>query len=49
MLLFAGQHTSAITATWLGAMLLSHPAEMAELTVEQERLVRAPAAAPFEF
>ena len=39
VLLFAGQHTSSITATWLGAMLLAHPEAMAELRAEQERLV----------
>ena len=25
VLLFAGQHTSSITSTWLGAMLLDNP------------------------
>ena len=37
VLLFAGQHTSSITATWLGAMLLDHPAAMEELKAEQVR------------
>ena len=36
VLLFAGQHTSSITATWLGAMLLQHPEAMAEVKREQE-------------
>merc|ERR1719238_2263244 len=39
VLLFAGQHTSSITATWLGCMLLSHPEAMKELKKEQERMV----------
>ena len=38
VLLFAGQHTSSITSTWLGAMLLSNPGALAELRAEQERL-----------
>ena len=41
VLLFAGQHTSSITATWMGAMLLSHPAEKAKLEQEQERVLGA--------
>ena len=40
VLLFAGQHTSSITSTWLGALLLSNPKAMAEVRAEQERLVR---------
>ena len=39
VLLFAGQHTSSITSTWLGALLLSNPKAMAEVRAEQERLV----------
>ena len=39
VLLFAGQHTSSITATWLGAMLLSNPTAMAEVKAEQEKMV----------
>ena len=39
VLLFAGQHTSSITATWLGAMLLQHPEVHAELADEQKRMV----------
>ena len=38
MLLFAGQHTSSITATWLGAMLLSNPQARTELKAEQEKM-----------
>ena len=37
VLLFAGQHTSSITSTWLGAMLLSNPEAMAEVKAEQAR------------
>ena len=37
--LIRGQHTSSITATWLGCMLLSHPEAMKELKKEQERMV----------
>eukprot|EP00327_Prymnesium_parvum_P040987 CAMPEP_0195647970 /NCGR_PEP_ID=MMETSP0815-20121206/30384_1 /TAXON_ID=97485 /ORGANISM="Prymnesium parvum, Strain Texoma1" /LENGTH=657 /DNA_ID=CAMNT_0040791577 /DNA_START=288 /DNA_END=2263 /DNA_ORIENTATION=+ len=39
VLLFAGQHTSSITATWLGALLLSHPEVLAEVRAEQEAKV----------
>ena len=39
VLLFAGQHTSSITATWLGAMLLQHPEAMAAVKAEQEKRV----------
>lgn len=35
VLLFAGQHTSSITSAWLGAMILSHPEELAKLQQEQ--------------
>jgi cytochrome P450 len=35
VLLFAGQHTSSITTAWLGAMILSHPKELAKLQEEQ--------------
>ena len=34
VLLFAGQHTSSITSTWLGALLLSNPKAMAEVRAE---------------
>ena len=37
VLLFAGQHTSSITSTWLGAMLLSNPEAMAEVKAEQQK------------
>ena len=39
VLLFAGQHTSSITSTWLGARILSSPKALAELKAEQERMV----------
>ena len=42
VLLFAGQHTSSITATWLGAMLLQHPEAMAKCKAEQEARVPDP-------
>jgi len=35
VLLFAGQHTSSITSTWLGAMLLSNAEAMADVKAEQ--------------
>ena len=38
VLLFAGQHTSSITSTWLGAMLLQNPDAFAEVKAEQERM-----------
>jgi sterol 14-demethylase len=38
VLLFAGQHTSSITSTWLGARLLCSPEALAEVKAEQERL-----------
>ena len=47
VLLFAGQHTSSITATWLGAMLLHNPAAMAEAKAEQE--ARVPDAASLNY
>ena len=40
VLLFAGQHTSSITATWLGAMLLAHPE--ARQVVQAEQAQRCP-------
>ena len=39
VLLFAGQHTSSITSTWLGAMLLSNPQAMADVKAEQEKYI----------
>uniref|UniRef100_A0A7S3TNL6 Cytochrome P450 n=1 Tax=Emiliania huxleyi TaxID=2903 RepID=A0A7S3TNL6_EMIHU len=39
VLLFAGQHTSSITATWLGAMLLSNKEAMADCLAEQRARV----------
>lgn len=39
VLLFAGQHTSSITATWLGAMLLSHKGVLGDVLDEQRKLV----------
>eukprot|EP00325_Prymnesiales_sp_UTEX-LB-985_P032542 CAMPEP_0174722152 /NCGR_PEP_ID=MMETSP1094-20130205/37685_1 /TAXON_ID=156173 /ORGANISM="Chrysochromulina brevifilum, Strain UTEX LB 985" /LENGTH=899 /DNA_ID=CAMNT_0015922949 /DNA_START=13 /DNA_END=2712 /DNA_ORIENTATION=- len=39
VLLFAGQHTSSITSTWLGARILTSPEALAELRAEQERMV----------
>jgi sterol 14alpha-demethylase len=40
-LLFAGQHTSSITATWLGLELFSHPEMQARVLAEQkEKLAR---------
>merc|ERR1719478_2049064 len=39
VLLFAGQHTSSITSTWLGAMLLSNPEAMKVVKAEQEAKV----------
>jgi len=39
VLLFAGQHTSSITSTWLGARILQAPNVLAELRAEQEALV----------
>lgn len=47
VLLFAGQHTSSITSTWLGAMILSHPEALQDLKAEQERL--APDAASLTY
>ena len=38
VLLFAGQHTSSITATWLGAMLLDNPEAQEELQAEQQKM-----------
>ena len=40
VLLFAGQHTSSITATWLGAMLLSNKEAMADCLAEQRARAR---------
>ena len=39
---FAGQHTSSITSTWLGALLLNSPEVFAEVKAEQERLCPDP-------
>ena len=47
VLLFAGQHTSSITSTWLGAMLLSHPDVKHEL--EEERAETFPGDAPLSY
>jgi len=38
VLLFAGQHTSSISVTWLGAMLLSHPEALEEVMDEQRHV-----------
>ena len=42
VLLFAGQHTSSISVTWLGVMLLSHPEALAEVTTEEQSRRPAP-------
>jgi sterol 14-demethylase len=38
-LLFAGQHTSSITATWTGLMLLSNPAYYKRVMDEQRAVL----------
>ncbi len=38
-LLFAGQHTSAVLATWLGVLLLQHPGEVAALRREADAVI----------
>ncbi len=38
-LLFAGQHTSAVLATWLGVLLLQHPVEIAALRREADAVM----------
>jgi sterol 14-demethylase len=37
-LLFAGQHTSAVLATWTGILLLQHPHHLASILAEQAAL-----------
>ena len=37
-LVFAGQHTSAVLATWTGALLLGHPEHLAAVVAEQQRV-----------
>lgn len=37
--LFAGQHTSAVMATWLGILLLQHPPALARLRAELQHVV----------
>lgn len=39
-LLLAGQHTSNVTATWLGLFLLTHPEELKKTMEEQNRLMQ---------
>ena len=38
-LLFAGQHTSAVLATWLGVLVLQHPGEVAALRREADAVI----------
>ena len=38
-LLFAGQHTSAVMATWLGVLLLQHPGAVAALRREADAVI----------
>jgi sterol 14alpha-demethylase len=38
-LLFAGQHTSAVLATWSGILLLQHPHVLAAVMAEQEAVI----------
>jgi sterol 14-demethylase len=40
-LIFAGQHTSAVLAAWTGVELLLHPAYLARIMAEQERVLGA--------
>eukprot|EP00005_Dracoamoeba_jomungandri_P002406 CAMPEP_0174251240 /NCGR_PEP_ID=MMETSP0439-20130205/1127_1 /TAXON_ID=0 /ORGANISM="Stereomyxa ramosa, Strain Chinc5" /LENGTH=404 /DNA_ID=CAMNT_0015331507 /DNA_START=45 /DNA_END=1256 /DNA_ORIENTATION=- len=39
-LLFAGQHTSSITSTWTGLLLLHHPKHLERVLEEQERVLK---------
>jgi sterol 14alpha-demethylase len=48
VLLFAGQHTSSITSTWLGARLLDSPEVCAEVRAEQQRLCPDKASLTYE-
>lgn len=48
VLLFAGQHTSSITSTWLGARLLASPEVCAEVRAEQQRLCPDKASLTYE-
>ncbi len=47
VLLFAGQHTSSITSTWLGAMLLSHRETAQE--IDAERAEKFPRGTPLSY
>lgn len=40
-LLFAGQHTSAVTSTWLGVLLMQHPLELAAVRREAASVIGA--------
>lgn len=42
-LLLAGQHTSNVTSTWLGCMLLANPKEKEKLIEEQKRVLNGEA------
>src|SRR5439155_12366159 len=40
-LIFAGQHTSAVLATWTGVLLLQHPEYLPAVLAEQEAVLDA--------
>jgi len=48
-LLFAGQHTSSITATWTGLLLSSHPQFFDEVIAEQRAAQKAVGNNPISF